>query len=341
MTNLRPILVGSLLASALAGCGNPRPTPPLVIPPRADERLVVRETVAPVLKPIAAVVATSDMAEARARIGGTLSELLVKEGDQVRQGELLARVTDQRLVLETRALAAAAAAAEAVAVRARADLQRARALHDKGFVAKAALDGASAAAASAEGALTAARAQQGAGNELIAQGAILAPSSGRVLHADVPQGSVVAAGQAVATITSGPPILRLEAPEADATMLREGVRVAIVSGDLPGAAELGVVTRVYPAIKAGRVMADLTVPGLQADLIGRRVRVRLPIGERRTVLVPRQFLSTRSGLDFVRLATRGGEIDAPVQVAPAEGGQVEILSGLSTGDVILGARAGG
>ena len=144
MTILRPILVGALLVSALAGCGNPRPTPPLVIPPRAAERLVVRETATPVLKPIAAVVATSDTAEARARIAGTLSELLVKEGDQVRQGQVLARVTDQRLVLETRALEAAGAVADAAAVRARADLQRARALYAKGFVAKAALDAASA-----------------------------------------------------------------------------------------------------------------------------------------------------------------------------------------------------
>jgi RND family efflux transporter MFP subunit len=336
----RFVLASGSLALALSACGEtPRataPTPPAAV---AGERLTVEVVQAPDLKPVAATVTTKRMGEARARIGGTLTKLLVKEGDVVREGQLLAVVSDARLQLETRSYIAQTAAAQALAGRTAADLQRIQILYDKGIYAKARLDQAEADAKAAEGALEAARAQQAASAELNSQGAILAPASGRVLHADVPAGSVVAAGQTVVTVTAGEPLLRLEIPESSARALRVGESVRVDPRDLPGAGAAAIV-QVYPSVTAGQVTADIAAPGLSSDLIGQRVRVMVKVGERPAITLPNRFVATRYGLDYVRVLDRAGHAgDVAVQLAPGpEEGRVEVLSGLRAGDVVVAPR---
>lgn len=326
----------ALALSACGGGGEPK-SEVAAVQPASGERLVVRPTVVADLKPVAASVATKDMGDARARIGGTLVTLNVSEGDVVRKGQVVGVVADQRLKLETAGYAAQVAAAQAEATRAQADLQRISTLYDKGIYAKARLEQAQAAARAAGGQLDAARAQRAASAEVGAQGAILAPASGRVLRADVPEGSVVLPGQTVVVITAGEPLLRLEVPEAQARALKVGESVPIVAEDLPGAASAGVISQVYPAVTAGKVVADIRVPGLNADLVGQRVRVRVKVGERQGFVLPRRFVATRYGIDFVRLVGPGGRpADVAVQVAPAASpDHVEVLAGLSNGDVIL------
>jgi RND family efflux transporter MFP subunit len=299
--------------------------------------MTVQTSQIPDLKPVAAQVTTRDMAEARARVGGTLASLSVKAGDRVRKGQVIGFVRDERTGLQTRAYDAQAGAAEAEATRARADLARIQDLYDHGVYAKARLDQAAAAAKAAEEQLKAARAQRAASAETSAQGAIVAPSDGQVLRADVPAGSVVAPGQSIATITSGPPVIRIEAPEADARSLKVGQPVA-VDGTVGGKAE---VAQVYPGIEGGRARADLAAPGLKPEFIGQRLTVRLPIGERQALVIPTRFVTTRSGVDYVRVkGAQGRFADAPVQLAPGPGpGQAEVLSGLVPGDVIAAPRS--
>lgn len=338
----RLLTLSAGLALLLSACGEkPAPATTPAAPAAVGERLVIAPTSIPDLKPISATVTTRRMGEARARIGGTLVKLAVKEGDLVREGQLLAVVADQRLQLETRGYAAQAAAASAQSVRADADLQRIRTLYDKGIYARARLDQAEADAKAAHGALDAARAQQAASAELNAQGAILAPASGRVLHAETPVGSVVTAGQTVVTVTAGEPLLRVEVPEADGQALREGELVRIDPRDIPGAAD-GRIVQVYPAVTSGLLSADIAAPGLSNDLVGRRVRVLVRIGERAAITVPNRFVSRRYGIDYVRiLDAKGHASDVAVQLAPqTDADRVEVLSGLARGDVVVAPRSG-
>jgi len=331
--------LGPLAAAALAltACGKETeragPAPVAAV----GERLVLQERLIADLKPVAATVTTKDMGEARARIGGTLTRLAVKEGDYVRKGQVVALVSDQRLSFETSAYDAQAAAAAAEATRARAELVRIDTLYRQGIYAKARLEQAQAAARSADGMLAAARAQRAASAEQANQGAVLAPTAGRVLRADSPAGSVVSPGQSVATITAGEPLLRLEIPEAQARALKVGDAVPIVASDLPGVGASGVIGQIYPAVTAGRVVADITVPDLDTGLVGQRVRVRVKVGERKALIVPRRFVATRFGIDFVRVVDRAGQIaEVAVQATPgATPGEMEILSGLSAGDTLV------
>ena len=328
-------LAGALL---LASCGGGAPEAPAPRPAQG-EKLTVRQSEVPQLKPLAAEIATRDQAEALARIPGTLVELSVREGDQVAKGQVIGRVVDSRLGYETGAYEAQAAAASAQAEAARAELSRIDYLYKRGVYAKARLDQAQAAARSADAQVRAARAQRSASAAVAGQGMILAPTSGRVLRADVPQGSVVAPGMSVATITAGPPLLRVEVPDSLARQLRKGASVTIQDeGELNG--RRGTVVQLYPAVYGGRVRADVEVAGLPTDLVGRRVSALVDIGTHPGIVVPRRFVSTRFGIDYVDLVAKDGSAaSVPVQTAPAsDPALVEILSGVAAGDVLVAGK---
>ena len=332
------VAAAALLAGGLSACGA-EPEVGATAPARG-ERLTVTEAVIDAVKPVSAVVASRDLGEARARIPGTLTQLNVREGDMVRQGQVIGVVTDNRVGLETAAFGAQVAAAEAEAARARADLSRIQTLFDQGIYAQARLDQALAASQAADAQVRAARAVRAASAETGSQGRILAPTSGRVLAADVPAGSVVSAGQSVATITAGPLVLRLELPEAQGRNLRVGQSVIVSSDDLPGVS-VGTIAQVYPASTAGQTTADISVAGLDSDRVGQRVIVQAPVGQRRALVIPRRFVSTRYGIDFVRTVDPAGRVsEAPVQLGgPAGEDRVEVLSGLAAGDVVLAPEA--
>lgn len=324
----------------LTACGEaPAPEPAAARAPAAGRLTLAYSTVAD-LKPVPAVLTTRDMGEARSRITGTLVSLLVKEGDLVRQGQVIATVRDDRLGLLTAAYDAQVAAAAAEAGRAQADLSRTRALFAQGIYAQARLDQVEAAARAANATLAAAKAQRAASAELAAQGAVVAPASGRVLTADVPLGSVVTAGQSIARITAGPTVVRLEMPEAQAGSLTVGDEVQLVADGPPGLPATGRVSQVYPSVTAGQVVADVTAPGLPESLVGQRVRVNVRIGQRQALVIPRRYVSTRYGIDYVRLVRADGAVsETPVQTTAAPGvGEVEVLSGVRPGDVLVPAE---
>ncbi|WGM37661.1 Multidrug resistance protein MdtE [Caulobacter sp. NIBR1757] len=319
----------------LAACGKTdKPAAEVQAPARGVITAAFR--VAPEMKPVAGEITTRDMADARARIGGTVTRLTVREGDRVRAGQVVAFITDARLGLETSAYESMVSAAAGEAARANADLGRTRSLYDKGVYAKARLDQAEAAAKAANGNLNAARARRAASAEVGAQGAIIAPSAGRVLKADVPLGSVVAAGQSVAQITAGPIVVRISLPEGQARALRVGAPVEVWPEGPGGASLTGQVTQAYPSVDAGLVTADVTVAGLSDALIGRRVTARVQVGERQALILPRRYVVTRFGIDYVRLVRSGGQVeDSPVQTAPGPlAEEIEVLSGLTAGDRI-------
>ncbi|QIG79856.1 efflux RND transporter periplasmic adaptor subunit [Stakelama tenebrarum] len=338
MMRTATVLAGAL---ALVGCGSSEEAQAPAAKPIQGEKLTVARTTVPQSKPLAAEIATRDQAEAMVRIPGTLVDLRVNEGDWVKRGERIGRVVDNRIGHETGALAAQVAAATAQAEAARAELERIQYLYDRGVYAKARLDQAQAAARAAAAQVRAAQQQQSASASVAGQGVILAPATGRVLRADVPQGSVVSPGMSVATVTAGPPLLRLDVPQALADQVKPGARVTIHdASELDG--RQGTIVQLYPAVQGGRVRADAEVPGLNADLVGRRVSVTLDVGTRDGIVVPRKFVSTRFGTDYVTVIDKDGKATSvPVQTAPVAGSAtVEILSGVSAGDVIVAESAG-
>ena len=335
------LMLGGALSAALllTACGEHKPAEVArVEAPRAG-RLTVQMRAVPDLKPVPAILTTRDMAEARARIGGLLVSLSVKEGDQVARGQVIAMVRDDRIGLQTSAFDAQVAAAAAEAARAQADLARTRDLFSHGVYAQARLDQVEAQSKAANAQLAAARAQRSASAEMGAQGAILAPAAGRVLKAQTPVGSVVMPGQSLATITAGPPVIRIELPEGQAAALKVGDTVRLAKEDLRGAIDHGTISQVYPSITAGQVVADISAANLPQDLVGQHVRAWVSLGERKAITLPRAYVATRFGVDYARLVRAdGAAVDTPIQIAPGPtDGEVEVLSGLNPGDIVVPA----
>ncbi len=338
-------LLTALASVAIStGCGRVEREMAAVVPSPPAGVLIVQEVLAPDYKVVAAVLTNRDIGDARARIGGTLQQVYVREGVEVRRGQLLAVVIDQRLSLEAQAGGASLAAAEAMAERARGDLQRAEVLFDRGFYSQARIDAVRAEARSAEAQARAARAQANAAGAVANQGRVYAPADGRVTRLPIPQGAVVLPGDVVVAISTGARVLRIELPEGEASLLREGQDIRIL-GDENGPIRTARVRQVYPAIDNGMVTADLDATNLEGEFIGARVRVLAPAGERMAFVIPARYIVTRYGVDYVRLWRDGTAIEVPIQ----RGGRtpldnmedgVEILSGLRVGDRIVPAESG-
>ncbi|MCX6020110.1 MAG: biotin/lipoyl-binding protein, partial [Chloroflexi bacterium] len=66
----------------------------------AQQTFVVEPKTVADEKAVFATVESTDVVPARARIGGTVVELAVKEGDAVKQGQIVATIGDEKLALQ-------------------------------------------------------------------------------------------------------------------------------------------------------------------------------------------------------------------------------------------------
>ena len=275
-------------------------------------------------KPVFATIESRNVVQARARIGGTVAELTVREGDPVTAGQEIASVGDAKLASQLAALKAESDKAEA-------DLARARDLAARGVIPQAQLDAAAAAATAALSRLEGQR-------QLLAEGQVLAPRAGRVLRVPITVGAVIMPGEPVAVIADETYVLRVRLPERHARFLKVGDSIQMPD-DTGGVTE-GRIALVYPQIEDGRVVADATVEGLEKYFVGERVRVLVASEARPAIVIPARYLSTRFGSDYVHiLAADGAVVYAPVQpgqaIVLADGvSGVEILSGLKPGDTL-------
>ena len=272
---------------------------------------------------------------ARARIGGTIASLTAKEGQEVAAGAEIAVVADPKLVLQKQAIDSRIQSQQSQRDKAKTDYDRAVELLKRGVGTQVQVDSTKTALDMAERTLEAMQSDRDVIIQQMKEGAVLAPSAGRILKAPVQEGSVVLPGETIATLAEDRYILRLQLPERHARFMRAGDAVQIGARGLEdtGQRREGKVRLVYPEIEGGRVIADVEVPGLGDYFVGERTRVYVSTGTRKAIVVPRPFVYRRAGVDDVKLAD-GGE--AVVQVGEAHGpAEVEILSGLKDGDRLV------
>lgn len=234
-------------ALALAACSPAKPPAPP--PPQAVEAVAVS---AP--RAAGGVTATGTLERRREmalsfRIAGVLTRVAVEAGDPVRAGQVLAAI-------DPAAVDARQQASSADLDKARRDLERAKALYAKGFVAKARLDDAESALRSA------AAAHAGAAfDRRWAQ--LVSPASGVVLERSAQAGEVVQPGQTVISIAdlASPLVLRVPLPDRAVAGIGAGAPVQVTVDALPGQVLAGHVTRVGQSADArtGAVTVEIEV----------------------------------------------------------------------------------
>lgn len=295
------------------------------------------------LKSVNATVRSRDLIYARVRTPGTVASLKVDEGTAVSQGQVLALVADPKIALKIKAIDARIVAATSRMETAKVELDRSRTLLKQGVSPQSRVDQAQTAYDVAANDLKAAQAERAVAETEIEEGEVLAPTAGRILKVPVTEGSVVLAGESIATIAANGYLLRLELPERYARFLKVGdpVRLGARGLDTSEApvAE-GRITQVYPELDSGRVIADAEVADLGGYFVGERVLVWISAGKRQAFLVPQSYVFRRFGIDYVRLAREGGYTDAVVQagrnVREPDGRQsMEILAGVAAGDRLV------
>lgn len=306
----------------------------------AEALVVARQSVAD-QKAVFATVESTSVVPARGRIGGTVAQLKVREGDRVAAGQAIATIGDEKLVLQMKSLDAQIEALQAQANQAQLDFTRTEGLVERGILPRIKLDEQRTALNVAENGLRAKTAERAVINEQLNQGQVLAPADGRVLKRLITVGSVVLAGDPIVTVAQQNFKLRLRVPERHARFLKAGDRIRVDGAEFAGeAAKFGVIDLVYPQIEEGRVIADATVEGLGEYFVGDRLRVWVSGGTRTAFVIPSSYVTTRFGIDYVQLQKNNGTIDVPVQrgrelPTPALPDGLEILSGISAGDQLV------
>ncbi|MBL4756193.1 MAG: efflux RND transporter periplasmic adaptor subunit [Rhizobiales bacterium] len=298
----------------------------------------------PIRKSVFGQVRSRDLIPARARIGGTIIEINVEEGDQVEAGQVIARVVDDKIELQLGAVEASLLAVIAHLENATTNLERGQQLFSRGTIAKSRLDELQTQFDVLTSQLRASEASKDVIIEQANEGAVIAPSAGRVLSVPVTKGSVILPGELIARIAGGGYFLRLLLPERHAAGLHMGDEVLVASRGMPPEngntpSVTGRLVKIYPEIENGRVTADVEVETLGNFFVGERFLVSVPIGSRRVLAIPVEAITVRHGIDYVTIQHG----DATIEISVIPGGTVEIenrvlveiLTGLNEGDRVV------
>lgn len=301
------------------------------------ETLRLEPVKVPEWKAVYGRVEARDTVPARARIGGTVVELKVSEGDDVSAGDAIAMVRDDKIDFQIAAIDAQLLGLRASLENAQSELNRGEELIRRGVTTAQRLDALRTQVDVVRNQIAAAEAQRSVVVEQGKEGAVLAPATGKVLTVPVTRDAVIMAGETIATIGGGGFYLRLAIPERHADLLREGASIEIDSGN--GTESSGRLARIYPEIDNGRVIADVEVGSLPTAFVNKRLLVRLPVGERDALFLPETTLKNRYGVDYVTIRTGDGTAERAVVTAkPVEldgKPMTEILTGLSAGDEVV------
>ena len=307
---------------------------------RAETLTVVQRTVADE-KAVFATVESISVVPARSRIGGTVAQLNVREGDAVTRGQAIAVVGDEKLVLQMKSLDAQIEALQAQADQAQIDFDRTSGLVERGTLPRVKLDETRTALNVAQNGLRARTAERAVVQQQLSEGQVLAPADGRVMKKQISVGSVVLPGDPVAMIAQQDFKLRLRVPEEHARFLKAGDKIRIDGAELGGeASKWGVIDLVYPQIEEGRVIADAKVEGVGEYFVGDRLRVWISGGTRPAFVIPPSYVTTHFGIDYVQLRQGDHTISVPVQrgrdlPSPDRPNGLEILSGIRAGDQLV------
>ena len=282
------------------------------------------------------VVEAVRQATVSAQATGRVSSLLVKVGDKVRAGQVLATIDDRDTQTGVARSQAQVAQAEAELANAQANVQRTRDLRQQGFVSQAALD----VAESQFKAAQAGRAGAGAGAQQarLAQSftQVTAPFDGYVMETLAQAGDLAVPGKPVAVVYAPQPLrVVVQVPASMGAQARSAQRIELQVGDawIPPAGQQGV-TAADPVSQTLTWKMDVPAAAATQMLPGQQTRVRFVGGTAQRMVVPQAAVLRRGELTGVYVASEKGFVLKAVRLGAQHGDRVEVLAGLKAGDVV-------
>jgi RND family efflux transporter MFP subunit len=336
MTQIRSSVL--YLAVALAGCGSGE-AGKVALP--ADSAgpvgptITVRDTIIAGSFEAAGVAEPIERATLSTKLMGSVTAVLVREGDRVGRGQLLAKIDARDVKAKGAQVDASIAAAEAVYQDAKTQAARFRALYADSAATRYQLDQVETGLARAEAGLKTAGASRAELDAVGSYADIRAPFGGIVTHRYVDPGAFAAPGT---------PIIDLQ----DASRLRVSVTVAPgltaslkkgqpLEASIEGRTVQATLEGAVPASSGAVYTVNAIVPNPKGELLaGSAATIRIPEGTRSAILVPASALVHEGDLTGVRVQSGGGsELRWVVVGSVRTASLVEVSSGLKAGDVIL------
>ncbi|MGA7461520.1 MAG: efflux RND transporter periplasmic adaptor subunit [Candidatus Korobacteraceae bacterium] len=340
--------------TTLTACSGEKPA--TLIPPETVAGITLftaQRTTVPDYTEATGTVRAAQSAQLSSQVMGAITRLNVREGDQVRRGEVLITIdaAQQRSAYDSANAGLSAsqqsiAAADADYALAEATMNRYQMLFDKKSVSPQEYDEVKTRLAAAKARRDAARAGQTQAEAGVAEAStaigftkIRAPFDGLVVAKLADAGAMAAPGVPLLTIED-PSRFRLEAllDEGQIGTVRLGEAVPVVLDSLGDQTIAGKVVQIMPmadpASRTFTVKIDLPAnPQIRSGLFG---RARFPRGERESILVPQSALVHRGQLDAVYVVDKDQIASLRyITLGRPSGSDVEVLSGLGNGERIV------
>lgn len=266
-------------------------------------------------------------AQVVAKTSGVLLQLLAEEGDQVKAGQVLARIDPDRPRLEMER-------ARATMRKLENNYRRAQELLASKLVSAEASD-------QIRYDLEAARAAYELAELELSYTNIIAPIDGVIAQRAVKAGNLIQLNSSLFRIVDDS---RLEAvlnvPERDLATMQPGLSVHMSADAMPGKVFEGVIDRVSPVVDAGsgtfRVVTRFKGgEGLRPGMFG---RIEVVYDQRADALtVPRAALLEDAGETAVFAVREAKAVRVPIEVGHMSGELVEVRKGLAEGEQVVTA----
>ena len=293
------------------------------VPSGAVTITVKSELVAPRIE-IIGTVGSERIIHLSARLSAYVKEINVAAGSVVTQDQTL-------VVLDDRDLRDQLAGAEAQRRQAEKEFQRAQQLYREKATTEQTLS-------SAENAFHAAQAQSDAAHVLLSYAVIKAPMGGVVTDRRIEAGDLANPGQVLLALFD-PQRMRLEAPVPARLIEKLPLHAKVeVKLEHPDISLRGTVTEIVSEVDALSRTRKVKIQfnGVKGDVLpGTFGRLTVEETPRPTVLLPPAAILHLGELEMAQVVENGRVLRRLVRTGPAVAGRVEILSGLSDGDVVL------
>jgi RND family efflux transporter MFP subunit len=285
----------------------------------------------------AGTVKTDRTSTIASRVMGTVTSLKVREGDFVREGDLLLAIDNRDAAERSRAASMAMEAAKVNRDLANATWSRYKNLFDQKALTSQEMDQVETQRKLADAEYARAKAMAGEAAAGLGFTRITAPFSGRVTKKMIDAGSMASPGMPLLTLEGeGGRYVETAADESLAEKLKTGLPAEVIVDSLQKTVKGTVretVPAVDPASRTFLVKVAIDEPALKSGLF---TRVRIPMSRRSALLVPRDAIVSKGQLTGVYAVDPQGVVTYRlVRTGRLNDAGLEILSGLSPNERII------